>query len=407
MQQHHQQMAAVAAASASSAAQAVYYNPFAPPGFGGPPSVLPPPGFGYIPVHRPLVNPAKHFLSGSCSPTNIPTTPPPRSCTSSPELVTTNSNKPALQLEIGINSNAPAIHVPKKMAVKHNIICANCGGLGHGYKICNHPIISYGVICYRFCFDPDTNTISPRYLMVQRKDSLCYVEFIRGKYDLQNKDYILKLFENMTEMERSKITLNTFEALWNDMWCRREEDKAECSRSFSKEYRESHDKFNMLRRGFYIKLADSDDMILLNFNYIFENSQTRFDDTEWGFPKGRRNIAENDISCALREFAEETGISSKTIRLCNDIKPLEETFSGSNKIRYKHVYYVGKYVSYSLDSGVPLPAHFNPDNKVQSKEIKDVRWFTYQEAMSLIREHNVERRELLKRLNATIMKSIT
>ena len=286
------------------------------------------------------------------------------------------------------------------------ITCANCGGYGHGFRNCNHPVISHGVICYRFCYDPETNAISPRYLMVQRKDSLCYVEFIRGKYDLQNKDYILKLFENMTENERDRIMTSDFDTLWNDMWCRRDGEKSECTRSFSKEMRDSTEKFNMLKKGFYIKLADSNDMIMFNLDYITKNTSTKYTDTEWGFPKGRRNIAENDMTCALREFTEETGIPYKSIKVCNDIKPIEEVFVGSNKIRYKHVYYIGRYVSYSLDNGVSLPNLYNPSNKTQSKEVKDVQWFTYQEAQNLIRDHNVERKELFKRLNNMIMRSL-
>jgi hypothetical protein len=70
---------------------------------------------------------------------------------------------------------------------KNTILCANCGGVGHIYKSCNHPVISYGVICYQMFYDLDTNSIYPKYLMVQRKDSLNYVEFIRGKYDVQNR----------------------------------------------------------------------------------------------------------------------------------------------------------------------------------------------------------------------------
>lgn len=42
------------------------------------------------------------------------------------------------------------------------------------------------------------NGTYPMYLMVQRKDSVAYVEFIRGKYDLSNKTYIEKMFRNMT-----------------------------------------------------------------------------------------------------------------------------------------------------------------------------------------------------------------
>ena len=40
---------------------------------------------------------------------------------------------------------------------------------------------------------------------------------------------------------------------------------------------------------------------------------------EWGFPKGRRNLYEKDLNCALREFSEETGYSSKSINLIESL----------------------------------------------------------------------------------------
>ncbi len=296
---------------------------------------------------------------------------------------------------------------PSPPSQQQLLVCANCGGYGHGYKNCNHPIISYGIICYRFCYEPETNSISPRYLMVQRKDSLCYVEFIRGKYDVQNKDYLFKMFNNMTDTERHKIKTHNFEFLWNEMWCRRDGDGSECTRNFNRELKESQEKFNMLKKGFYIKPVDTEDLVFFNIDYIIDNTQSIYDDTEWGFPKGRRNMSENDLTCALREFTEETGISSKSIKICLDIKPIEEVFSGSNKIRYKHVYYVGKQHSTSTDAvNLSVTNLYNPDNKIQSKEIKDVRWFSYQEAQQLIRNHNVERKELFKRLNNVIMRTV-
>jgi 8-oxo-dGTP pyrophosphatase MutT (NUDIX family) len=287
------------------------------------------------------------------------------------------------------------------------IICANCGGYGHGYKSCNHPIISYGIICYRLIYDHTTNSVSPRYLMVQRKDSLCYVEFIRGKYEPQNKDYLMKLFNNMTEDERLLIRTTDFHILWDQMWCRSQSEKDDLtptqSKSFTKEFKESVDKFNMLKKGFLIRLADSDDLVFFDINHIIDITGALYNDTEWGFPKGRRNISENDLNCALREFSEETGIATKNIRICYDIKPIEEIFSGSNKIRYKHVYFVAKQMSTAMEITNSL---YNPANKMQSKEVKDVRWFTYQDAQDLIREHNVERKELFKRLNSVIMRTI-
>lgn len=245
--------------------------------------------------------------------------------------------------------------------------------------------------------------------MVQRKDSLCFVEFIRGKYEPQNKNYIMKMFNNMTEQERERIRTTDFQTLWNSMWCRSEDSDEAQSKSLTKEFRESSEKFDMIKKGYYIKAADSDELTYFDIIYILENTTAKYDDTEWGFPKGRRNISENDLACALREFTEETGISYKNIKVCYDIKPIEEVFSGSNKIRYKHVYYVAKQLSASADGNgnkLNSTSLYNPANKMQSKEVKDVRWFTYKEAQDLIREHNVERKELFKRLNAMIMRSI-
>lgn len=51
---------------------------------------------------------------------------------------------------------------------KSMIMCANCGGLGHVYRTCNHPTISYGFICYKIV--EELGKRFPVYLMVQRKD---------------------------------------------------------------------------------------------------------------------------------------------------------------------------------------------------------------------------------------------
>jgi len=275
-----------------------------------------------------------------------------------------------------------------------NIFCANCGCLGHVYKSCNHPIISYGIICYYLYYDSEKNIVFPKYLMVQRKDSLSYVEFIRGKYDIQNCKYLMKLFASMTPSERERIQkIDSFETLWAEMWCKEKSDK-ENNKNFNKELLDSTKKFNLLKKGIVIKQNGTNNELFFNLDYLLNNTSSVYSETEWGFPKGRRNINEDDISCAIREFREETGISGKSIRLCQDIKPCEEIFSGTNKVRYKHVYYIAKYNTFFMESF----------NKQPCKEIKDARWFSFPEALNNIRDHNVERKELLKRINTLIIR---
>ena len=62
----------------------------------------------------------------------------------------------------------------------NKLICNNCGLKGHIYKDCRAPVTSYGNIIYKIVGS------RPYIVMIQRKDSLCYIEFLRGKYDIYN-----------------------------------------------------------------------------------------------------------------------------------------------------------------------------------------------------------------------------
>jgi 8-oxo-dGTP pyrophosphatase MutT (NUDIX family) len=279
---------------------------------------------------------------------------------------------------------------------RSSIVCCNCGGVGHVYRHCNLPITSYGVICYRLKYDEQTNSVFPEYLMVQRKDSLSYVEFMRGKYDLQNISYLFKLFGNMTQFERSKVSIHSFEELWTSLW------SSNNGKSFVKEYNDAKEKFDKLKEGYLIKNTQNE-IIKMSLDYILDNSTSFIEETEWGFPKGRRNMTEDDKRCAFREFKEETGINMRNVRMIPYIKPIEETFDGSNKVRYRHVYYIAKYIVNDKDDANEL---YNPNNKHQTREIRDVRWFSYADAQSKIRDHNSERKELLKRVNNVILRNL-
>jgi hypothetical protein len=89
-----------------------------------------------------------------------------------------------------------------------NNVCNNCGKQGHQFHQCKLPITSYGVILFR------SSTKGIQYLMLRRKDSFGYIDFLRGKYVQNNLEHLQTIFNEMSISEREKIRHNDFEKLW-------------------------------------------------------------------------------------------------------------------------------------------------------------------------------------------------
>ena len=258
--------------------------------------------------------------------------------------------------------------------------CTNCGLSGHVFRNCMSPVTSYGIIAIKYSNDnhvsslfSKTNTInngndSIQFLLIQRKDSLAYVEFIRGKYNPYEEDYISKLFRGMTQHEHNQILSKTFDQLWNSVW-----GETSNVKSHKNDYDTSEKKFAIIEDKIPTLLA---------------NNPTKWTEPEWGFPKGRRNPHESDLNCAIREFQEETGLKRSEFIVIQNTLPISETFFGSNQVHYCHKYYIA---ICNTDTEVVM----NLDNPHMAREIGDIQWCSLDEAISKIRPDNVEKREIL------------
>ena len=69
-----------------------------------------------------------------------------------------------------------------------NTYCSNCGKAGHNYKNCKNPIISYGIMLFRYDIDIF------KLLLVQRKDSISYIEFTFWLYHNRYKCNLKLIF---------------------------------------------------------------------------------------------------------------------------------------------------------------------------------------------------------------------
>jgi 8-oxo-dGTP pyrophosphatase MutT (NUDIX family) len=260
--------------------------------------------------------------------------------------------------------------------------CNNCGKIGHMYNQCKIPITSFGVIVFRV--NPETNEYE--YLMIRRKDTLGYIDFMRGKYSTYNKYYILNMIMQMTSEEKELLKTGDFNLMWKKLWG---------SNAFLNKYKteeiSSKEKYDMLYSGIYSKNESYTLIDLIDET----NKGEIWVEPEWGFPKGRRNYQENDYQCAIREFCEETGYPSSVLKNIQNIFPFEEIFIGSNYKSYKHKYYL-MYMDYEESC--------NTTHKFQHYEVSKLEWKTYENCIASIRSYNLEKKKVITNIHNTLQK---
>lgn len=114
-----------------------------------------------------------------------------------------------------------------------------------------------------------------------------------------------------------------------------------------------------------------------------------------GISKGRRNIKEKNIECAKREFGEETSLNEDMYNILN-VSPLEESYMASNNLKYKHIYYIAQIKNNNTELII------DKNNKLQNIEISDIKWLNYCDSLNIIREYNVEKKNILLNLHFTL-----
>lgn len=280
-------------------------------------------------------------------------------------------------------SNPSTFSTNEASSSSTKVTCTNCGKIGHLFRDCTCPIMSFGIIAVHFdsediaaknellCSEKSHvsgRELIPRmkFLLIQRKDSLNFVEFVRGKYMPNDLNYLINMIKNMTISEQMKLLNFSFEELWKNVWGR-------SSKTHRNDYEISLNKYNQIS-----KLLPK----------LIEENPSQWKEPEWGFPKGRRNEHESDLHCAIREFEEETNIHKNTFKILDNILPVSETFFGSNHVHYCHKYYLAVF-----DSQVEV--RVASQNHHMIREIGDIRWLSFDEALQKIRPDNIEKREIL------------
>ncbi len=295
----------------------------------------------------------------------------------------------------------------KVVVSKKNYYCINCNRRGHTYKNCLDSVISNGIIgIYIENFDQEyipiledyivknlrifnkytsnsfknkntiwlenlyklnENDMNPKikFLMVQRKNSLGYLEFIRGRYNINEPNTITHLIHQMSPEELYDVRTKDFELLWNNLW-----DKNNIkNKNHHKEFLASKQKFNDLKN---------------NYNQILMETKNIYSFNEWGFPKGRREPYESDLVCAVREFEEETCYKDNKYILLEQTKSIRENLIGTNGIGYAHNYFL----SILLEKIETL--------ETNNREIGNVKILNINECIELIRPYHKNKIKIVK-----------
>ena len=270
-------------------------------------------------------------------------------------------------------------------------ICTNCGGQGHAFRQCIAPVTSYGVIMVRpqagfniaeaLATNPGLVTgmenHALEFLLIQRRDSLGFIELMRGRYKVHDINYIRLHLGGITAAERKKYRDGPFEALWDGMW------GLDHSHLYKNEYEIAKGKWEQIHNG----VTDLSGKVW-TIDSLIESAPPPPETPEWGFPKGRRDSQESDYVCAMREMYEETGVHESQVIPIQNLEPLVESFFGSNHVHYCHKYYI---VWVPAD----LTVEFNSMNDHMRREIGDLQWFSINDALKHLREENIEKRGVL------------
>ncbi|NBU33982.1 NUDIX domain-containing protein [bacterium] len=307
---------------------------------------------------------------------------------------------------ICLPSEVLAYYNLKKVSKYRNVYCVNCGEKGHIIRDCNGPITSFGIIAFKVVncpedeeydknaalddiivqqsgsekyYFPKYNNEYPKikFLMIQRKDTMGYTDFVRGKYtnsETLGEEIIKVCLNEMTRQEKKNLLTKTFDQIWSELWINHD------SKCFKNEYEHAKKKY-----------------LQLDIQKLVKSSHSSFDFQEFGFPKGRRNMKETNISCAEREFYEETGYDNTSYDFIKNYPTIQEEFVGTNGVHYRHIYYLVK-----MKQNVS-PPKIDTTNKIQTGEVQNIGWLTLDECMLLIRPYDTAKKSVIRNVYYDIL----
>jgi len=211
------------------------------------------------------------------------------------------------------------------------------------------------------------------YLLGKRRDSFCYVDFMRGYID---RRYIRNYIAGMTLTEQNRLLHLTFVSLWEDLWVH-------------------HHGKPFIRDRKYAGRRFSENMSM--FRHMIRASRNHAKSTGWVMPKGRRRAREKDLHCGIREFYEESAYPTPPSKLRVLAHQQAEAASQPVRLSRAHTAFTGiryETVYYGLETDTPqTPAFTIPASSLReacvSDELELCKWMELEDACEALGRDSV------------------
>lgn len=244
---------------------------------------------------------------------------------------------------------------------------------------------SYGIALCRYING------EPEVIMIKKRYTYYFFEFVLGKYQRNDNRYLTKLFNNMTYQEKMDILSLKFDTLWYKIWL--EIPSRAANRDSSYPSRQKEAGFNEKRYTYnYTKSKSKFESNFLNdhgdrLRKLINNSSNT--ETIWEIPRGRKLANEKEVDGAMREFFEETAIDSRKYNILWHVNPIVNSYRDDGVI-YKTTYFIAV-----LDENQkPWQPKLNFNSYDQILEIEAIKWVSKRDLNTLLLNQKTKKRTI-------------
>ncbi|MDE2097430.1 MAG: NUDIX hydrolase [Patescibacteria group bacterium] len=211
-------------------------------------------------------------------------------------------------------------------------------------------------------------TKRPEGALVKKRYTYAFHKFVHVQVSAKNERALAALFERMTPEELNDVRSLDFRQMWYRVWL-----SNEASELFTRKLARFNASFTSVDGGArLLRIAGS---VRAGGSLI------------WEPPGGQKAPAESDISCAIRELAEEANIEKPKYRVVPDVR--RRTSFIHMGVKYVKVYYVAV-ASPWLAADDNLERTFQARDVQRAAECGEVRWFDIEQIRLIDKNKRLE-----------------